>query len=225
MCNDALVYLAQQAFQDVGEQEGPAIVNGLSSMGPIGDSFLTETNTQSNPETSNQDINIYNGTILTMAGGTFSPTESMATQGDTILSVGSSSDVKQAVVSSKLPFTERTLSPGQVMLPGFVEPHLHLMLSAMIASPSPIRDLTYSESLKTRADVITCIQSSPNYDPDGNSGNSKWIIGFGYDPSLIEDHLEFHINGSPDTDPDGNSTTSAPTTLSTSSTNPAIWPT
>ncbi|KAM7184412.1 Amidohydrolase 3 [Naviculisporaceae sp. PSN 640] len=167
-------------------------------MGSTGDSLLTGTDTAFDHK-----ITIYNGTILTMAEGIFSPAESLATQGDTILSVGSPSDVKEAVLSSKLPFTERTLSPGQVMLPGFVEPHLHLMLSAMIASPSPILNLTYSENLRTRKDVIDRIKCSTNYDPDGQSGDKKWIIGFGYDPSLIQDHREFHINDASGADPDG----------------------
>jgi predicted amidohydrolase YtcJ len=73
------------------------------------------------------------------------------------------------------------------ILPGFIDPHVHLLLTAMIAKGSPIIDMTYP-TVPTRDRAIELIKSSPDYGkPDA------WIIGFGYDPSLVAGHAEFKI--------------------------------
>ena len=135
----------------------------------------------------NNGVVVYNGTILTMAGGTFNPQESMAVKGDTIISVGSSDAVKQAVSRAGHSFSERDLGT-QCIVPGFVEPHLHILSTAMIGNGSPFIDMTYHDG-QTRNSVVESIKFSPHY-----GKVDAWIIGFGYDPSLVADHLEFHIH-------------------------------
>ncbi|KAK4445677.1 amidohydrolase family-domain-containing protein [Podospora aff. communis PSN243] len=180
MCNDGLLRLGQQAFQNVPGADMPSLV--------------AEAKVETNVGSGNDTV-IYNGTILTMAGGTFSPQESIAFQGDTILAVGTSDTVKQAVLDSGSNFSEHDLG-DQCMMPGFIEPHLHLMLTAMIGEGSPIFEMSH-EKVKTRADAVSVIQNSSQYGKPG-----EWIIGYGYDPSLVDQHLEFHINTPGDDDGD-----------------------
>lgn len=140
MCNDGLLRIGQQALQNVREADIPS---------PIAE---TRTETSLGPSS---DIVIYKGAILTMAGGTFVPQESITFQDDTVFAVGTSDGVKQAALQSGSSFSEHDLG-NQCMLPGFVDPHLHLMLTAMIGHGSPILDVSH-KTVGTRPDAVSLI--------------------------------------------------------------------
>ncbi|KAK0705606.1 amidohydrolase 3 [Lasiosphaeris hirsuta] len=121
---------------------------------------------------------IYRGTIITMASGQFNPVEAMAVQGDTILAVGTYDQVQAAV--SHLSYTERNLG-SQCIVPGFVEPHLHLLPTALV---SGLIDMYYekAKNVSQARDVIAAAV--------GETTPGDWVVAFGYDPSLTDDHLE-----------------------------------
>ncbi|KAK3349652.1 amidohydrolase family-domain-containing protein [Lasiosphaeria hispida] len=120
---------------------------------------------------------IYRGTIITMASGQFNPAEAMAVQGDTVLAVGTYDQVQAAV--SHLPYTKRDLG-SKCIVPGFVEPHLHLLPTALV---SGLTDMYYekAKSVSQARDIIVAAV--------GETTPGDWVVAFGYDPSLTDDHL------------------------------------
>ncbi|KAK3315959.1 amidohydrolase family-domain-containing protein [Apodospora peruviana] len=182
MCQDGLVHIAQAILPNATAEIASLVAEITAA---------AEKEEEEPQELSKNDgLVIYRGTIITMAGGKFSPAESMAVRGDTIIAVGTEDDVKQAISSQSINnVTERDLGT-KCILSGFVEPHVHLLASAMVAnlsSPSaPMIDMTYP-AVQTRDSAIKKIQDAPQY----NKG--AWIIGFGYDPSLVDAHEEFTL--------------------------------
>jgi predicted amidohydrolase YtcJ len=125
------------------------------------------------------DTIIYQGNILTLAEGKFSPVEAISVKGDTIMSVGSLADV-QKTTGAHVPV--RVLGEGQALMPGFIDPHLHLLFTALVSNNESI--LNFSPSVvKTLADARTAVKQAAAKNKPG-----EWIVGFGYDPSLVQDH-------------------------------------
>ena len=119
-----------------------------------------------------------NGTIITMAGGEFSTVEALAIINDKIMAAGTLSEaIKVAGPQS----TTIDLA-SRCIVPGFIEPHVHLILTALTRhfylDLSPLSTTTRDSALdkiKERADQTT---------------GSDWVAGFGYDPSRVEGHEE-----------------------------------
>lgn len=122
----------------------------------------------------------FGGNIITMAHGSFSPVEALAVDGVTgrISAVGSLAHVRQVAGPSA---TVVDLE-GKCLLPGFVEPHLHLGLTALIGNLfvnlSPLLITTVDEAISTLKAKISGI-------PPGG-----WLAGYGYDPSRVTGHIE-----------------------------------
>ena len=133
-------------------------------------------------EADKETVVIYRGTILTMASGQFNPVEAMAVQGDTILAAGTYDQVQAAV--SNIPHTERDLG-SQCIVPGFVEPHLHLLTTALVSGLSDIG----IENAENIDQAKECIEAAANKTKPGD-----WIIAFGYDPSLTSDHAALTLD-------------------------------
>jgi predicted amidohydrolase YtcJ len=127
---------------------------------------------------------IFQGYILTLGDDKFSPVDSIAIKGDIIVSVGSLADV-QRVVSANAPV--RVLGEGQALVPGFIDPHLHLLFTALVKHEGI---LNFSPSaVKPIADARTVVEQSLAKKKLG-----EWIVGFGYDPSLVQDHPILTLN-------------------------------
>ncbi|KAK5659724.1 hypothetical protein OQA88_935 [Cercophora sp. LCS_1] len=172
MCNDGLHHVTGQALQDVKEEISTLIAQIIAS----------EPENESHKPSKN--VTIYKGTILTMANGQYTPQEAMAIHNDTILAVGTFSDVTHAVSLTDLPSATHDLGT-KCIVPGFVEPHIHLLLTALFTNlaSTPILDMTFP-TIRTLPSAIDLLASSIPHDP------KTWIIAFGYDPSLVTDHLE-----------------------------------
>ncbi|KAF4629028.1 hypothetical protein G7Y89_g9120 [Cudoniella acicularis] len=120
-----------------------------------------------------------NGNILTLADGKFSAVDAISIKGDTIISVGSLADV-QRVAGTNTPV--RVLGEGQAIVPGFIDPHLHLLFTALVSNHENI--LNFSPSVvKTIADARAVVDEALAKKKKG-----EWVVGFGYDPSLVQDH-------------------------------------
>ena len=125
-----------------------------------------------------EETTIFQGTILTIAEGQFSPVDAISIKGDTITSVGSLANV-QKVAGINAPV--RVLGEGQAIVPGFIDPHLHLLFTALISHES-ILNFSPSE-VKTIADARAVVEGVLAKKKPG-----EWVVGFGYDPSLVQDH-------------------------------------
>ncbi|KAG8806403.1 hypothetical protein FRC17_005036, partial [Serendipita sp. 399] len=130
-------------------------------------------------------IVFFNSPIITMAEGNLTPVEAMAIRGSSILEVGTLSEV-QSMAGEEASLQDLK---GRCILPGFVEPHLHLILSALanefLANFSPPRIGgsgigTLDEAEKLVKDIAG--------DSKHKGKPEVWVAGYGYDPSRVENH-------------------------------------
>jgi predicted amidohydrolase YtcJ len=130
------------------------------------------------------EANIFLGNTLTLADGNFSLVDAITIRGGTIVSVGSLVDVQRVVgINASI----RVLGEGQAIVPGFIDPHLHLLFTALVNHESI---LNFSPIMvKTIADTRAVVKRALEKKKPG-----EWVVGFGYDPSLIQDHPNLTLN-------------------------------
>jgi predicted amidohydrolase YtcJ len=113
-----------------------------------------------------------NGTVLPVDAA-FSEHEALAVSGNKILAAGTREQVLAAAGRGA-----RTIDlEGRVVLPGFVEPHMHFALMAglgFIEDIGPFRYPTFDGAL----DALRRIA--------GAAGPSEWVMGRQFDPILLE---------------------------------------
>jgi predicted amidohydrolase YtcJ len=162
-------------------QEGANLVAKAALGGVFTNTTAAQSKTESHPtygKHQSDEATIFQGTILTLAGGRFSPVDAISIKGDIITSVGSLADV-QRVAGLNAPV--RRLGEGQAIVPGFIDPHLHLLFTALVTHESI---LNFSPSaVKTIADARAVVERALSKKKPG-----EWIVGFGYDPSLVQGH-------------------------------------
>ncbi|HEY3828170.1 MAG TPA: amidohydrolase [Solirubrobacteraceae bacterium] len=99
--------------------------------------------------------------------------EAIAIRGSRILGVGSATDVKRHYTAA----TEILDLEGRAVLPGFVEPHVHVLMSALAAhwwlDVTPL-------VLPSKERVLAAVRESA-----GRGGRAGWVVGFGYDPARL----------------------------------------
>ena len=125
----------------------------------------------------------HNGTVVTVDPQQ-SQAEALAVAPDgTILAVGTESEV----MKTKGPSTEIVELQGHTLMPGFVEPHTHVMVVAfethMKALTGKKTDLvidlsSFKEKWPTIRDLKTVLRGALSDVPKGG-----WLLGFGVDPS------------------------------------------
>lgn len=130
--------------------------------------------------TVNDGTTIFNGSIITMMGGTYSQVDALVIKGDTILYTGT----KEGARAVAGPEVESIDLNGQCLLPGFIEPHLHTIMTSLADYP-PLLKLSPS-AVTTQKKAIKVIEKGI-HDKEIMNG---WVVGFGYDPSRIEGHLD-----------------------------------
>ena len=113
-----------------------------------------------------------NGTVLSVDSA-FSEHESLAISGNKILAVGSRDNVLAAAGRGA-----RTIDlAGRVVLPGFIEPHMHFALLAglgYLEDIGPFQRATFDDALEALRGLAAA--SSPN----------DWILARQFDPILLE---------------------------------------
>ena len=127
-------------------------------------------------------ITLFKGVIITMAGGTFSQVEALVVKGDTIVYTGSLKGAQEPAESGATIVEQG----DQCLLPGFIEPHLHLILTALaenyLLNLSPLKVTT----LDCAKNIIK------NAVPDKLHGH--WVAGYGYDPSRVDNHPDLTVD-------------------------------
>lgn len=116
-----------------------------------------------------------------MAGGTFSEVDALVMKGDTIIYTGTVKGAQQAAG----PGAAIVDLQGRCVLPGFIEPHLHLIMTAL--ADNYLLKLSPNDGVTTLEIAKEKIEHAIKPDID-------WIAGYGYDPSRVTDHLELNID-------------------------------
>jgi predicted amidohydrolase YtcJ len=111
------------------------------------------------------------GTVLTV-DRRFSQAEAIAIRGNRIVAVGSDAAVRAAAGAQARVVELR----GRVMLPGFVEPHAHVVAGAVVDS---LMDHVGMTRFATTAQVLEHLMAKARTTPPG-----QWIMGRNFDPSL-----------------------------------------
>lgn len=113
----------------------------------------------------------HGGTILTV-DARFSVAEALAIRGNAILAVGTLEEVRAAAG----PGAEEIDLKGRVMLPGFVEPHAHVIAGSAVDAIMANVGAPY---FATAADVLTHLAERVAATPEGD-----WVLARNYDPAL-----------------------------------------
>lgn len=111
------------------------------------------------------------GTILTV-DARFSQAEAIAIRGNQIVAVGSDAAVRAAAGADA---TVVDLH-GRVMLPGFIEPHAHVVAGAVVDS---LMEYVGMVRFGTTAQVLEHLQAKAKATPPG-----EWVMARNFDPAL-----------------------------------------
>ena len=122
-----------------------------------------------------------NGTIIPMTAERRHTVEALAIGGGKILAVGSASDISALGDAA----TRIVDLQGRTLLPGFIDPHHHTCLSALLADL--LLDVGYAKYQK-RADVVAALKAAQAKTPPG-----QWIRAGGFDNLLQGGDLSMQI--------------------------------
>jgi predicted amidohydrolase YtcJ len=113
-----------------------------------------------------------NGTVLPVDAA-FSEHEALAISGNRILAVGGRDDVVAAAGRGA-----RTVDmAGRVVMPGFIEPHMHFALMAGLGhleDIGPFRQPTFDDALNALREIAAA------------AGPDEWVMGRQFDPILLD---------------------------------------
>jgi predicted amidohydrolase YtcJ len=118
----------------------------------------------------------HNGIIRTMVSPT-GTVEAILVHGDSIVATGSYQELKQHAPKG----TEEIDLQGRTLLPGFVDPHMHLVPSALQTNWIDLgpQDLTHYTFSQVLGKLQAAVDAAPSKD--------HLILGKGFDPSLLTD--------------------------------------
>ncbi len=114
------------------------------------------------------------GPVLTM-DAEFSTAEAIAIKGKSILAVGALKDVQAAAGEE----AELIDLKGRAIMPGFIDPHTHIVIGALMAQSMEYAGVTRFDS---KADVLAHIAKLASERPKG-----EWIVCSNYAPMLQGD--------------------------------------
>jgi predicted amidohydrolase YtcJ len=123
----------------------------------------------------------HGGPIYTLAGGDFGLVQALVVKGENIIFAGGLHEAEQQH-SNAIPHNLK----GHCVLPGFVEPHIHLLLTAI--TKNHYIDIS-AQVCPTTEDVLKRIQRAV----DQKDFRGEWVACFGYDPSRLEGHLPLTV--------------------------------
>ncbi|ULS46497.1 amidohydrolase [Pectobacterium carotovorum] len=118
--------------------------------------------------------------ILTLEDGKEVAVEAMGIRDGLVVATGSYQDVKAKMPKNT---SEHQLSGKQTLLPGLIEPHVHITSSAMLSGIG--NDVSPFEEQKLRKNYNRSWVISHLQEKALPHKSDKWLIGFGADPSLF----------------------------------------
>jgi len=133
---------------------------------------------QSPPKGEIADLIYHNGTIITMEGEAQKAT-SVAVKDGKILAVSENSLVEahQGDVTKVVDLN------GKTMLPGFIDAHSHLAMMMPLLAQANLSSPPVSD-VKNIGDIV---QKLKTYQEKNSIAKGEWIVGWGYDPDLLDE--------------------------------------
>ncbi|HEY0175069.1 MAG TPA: amidohydrolase family protein [Pedobacter sp.] len=126
---------------------------------------------------------ISGGTIRPMIGGSCNTVAAIGIAGGKVVVSGALADVTSFMKQHYPKFSSKTLTGSQTLLPGLIEPHVHIVMAALMSSwldVSPIDDQT--QELRTGYN-ITWLSKTINANLPIIPG--RVLLGNGLDPALL----------------------------------------
>ena len=120
------------------------------------------------------------GTVLPVDAA-FSQHSALAIRGNKVLGVGSDEDMTSLAGSG----AKIVDLGGRTLLPGFIEPHLHLTLLAALADAADIGPFVHATFEESVAGLEKAVKQLP--------GPDSWLMGRQFDPSLLEPSRDLTI--------------------------------
>ena len=128
-----------------------------------------------------QTLMISGGTILPMIGGSTGTVEAIGIADGKVVVTGSESDVNDYMAANHSGFLPKTLTATQTLLPGLIEPHVHMIPTAMMTGWLDLSPFD-GQNLKAIYD-LTSVGAIINGHIPKIPG--AVILGRGLDPSLM----------------------------------------
>ena len=133
-------------------------------------------------------IMYHGGTIRPIAGGSMAKVEVIAFKNGKLVAAGSKNEVAKKMKSFKYEFERVELSDGQTLLPGFIEPHVHIVPTPMIWTfpdfgPFDGQDYRKGYDLDWLKKKIAGTKKM--LELSGDLARGAWILGTQLDPSLM----------------------------------------
>jgi predicted amidohydrolase YtcJ len=132
---------------------------------------------QEQPETQGDPISVFHGGTILTVDDDFSEAQAVAIQGEKILAVGAMESVR-AVAGDEPTLIDLE---GKTMLPGFVDPHAHVMSFAPVFLSTENVGMT---EFATTEEVLAHLKALASERPAG-----EWIVASRWDPA-VQDGVE-----------------------------------
>ncbi len=124
------------------------------------------------------DVIFHNGTIITIEDE-LPMASSVAVKDGTIIAVSQQSLVEQYTAES----TQIVDLKGKTLLPGFIDAHSHMGLAMSLVRQANLSSPPVN-TVKNISDIVDKLKAQQN---EYNIKDGEWIIGWGYDPDLLEE--------------------------------------
>jgi predicted amidohydrolase YtcJ len=146
-----------------------------------------------------QALIFHNGIIHTMAADGDFQVAALGTANGTIVAVGTLEEVRHSMQAHQ---PDEIDLNGRTLLPGFIDPHMHVLSSAMYRSKNWLSLTPFkSEPLQQELDpeysfdsISQKISHALKYEdllPKDSTGQS-WVLGFGVDPSMMRSWIDIN---------------------------------
>ncbi|MBN3747439.1 amidohydrolase [Burkholderia sp. Se-20373] len=108
-----------------------------------------------------------------------------------VIAAGTLDDVRRRVREKFPEAREQELEGNQTLLPGLIEPHMHILPSAVFQT-KPWTDLSPFDDQRLRGDYGERFIREQLEDAitDAKKSGEKWVCGIGVDPSLMSEWLD-----------------------------------
>ncbi len=128
------------------------------------------------------------GTIRPIAGGSMSKVDAIGFHDGKVVTAGSVHRVKRKMDHLGTSYSTVQLSEGQALIPGMIEPHVHIVPSAITMAwndfgPFDGQDMRSSYNVDWLKKAIASAKS--DLDASGDLDKGGWILATGVDPSLM----------------------------------------
>ena len=120
----------------------------------------------------------FNGTIITMTGPD-EFIEALAIKDGDILATGALKEMEQFTGAQ----TVTVDLNGKTLLPGFIDAHSHIMMGMQVSNQANLSSPPVAE-IENIEDIIAALKVNK---AEQKVKKGEWIIGWGYDPDLLEE--------------------------------------